>query len=96
MLDRTALAAAVADVSTRMRSHAGGVEVVSAADDGRVELRFTGMCCGCPYKVLTWEATVEPALRAVPGVMHVDAPGVRVSDEARARLRAYVEEVRLS
>ena len=49
------------------------------------------MCCGCPYKALTWNATVLPAVRAVPGVRHVDAAGVRVSSEALARLRHYTE-----
>lgn len=81
---------AVVRVNTAMRTHGGGIEVVAAGEGcGDVEVRFTGMCCGCPWKALTWTATVEPALRAVPGVRTVSASGVRISEEAADRLAAY-------
>ncbi len=88
MIEPAALADAVVWINGRMRSHGGGIEVVQATEDGAVEVRFIGMCCGCPWKPLTWFGTVEAALRAVPGVVSVAAAGTRISDEAESRLRA--------
>lgn len=87
MIDDHALADAVVWVNGRMRMHGGGIDVVSTGDDGHVCVRFTGMCCGCPWKPLTWFGTVKDALEAVPGVVSVDAAGTRISAEAEARLR---------
>lgn len=94
MIEPAALADAVVWVNGRMRSHGGGIELVEATDDGAVEVRFIGMCCGCPWKPLTWFGTVEAALRAVPGVVSVAAAGTRISDEAQSRLRATLTALR--
>lgn len=88
-VDRDVLERAVTWVNGRMRSHAGEITVVDVSDDGAVEVRFGGMCCGCPYKAVTFEGTVRPALAAVPGVRVVRAAGTRISDEAAARLARY-------
>ena len=88
MIDTDALAVEIKRVSTRMRSHGGGIELTSVDQTGRVVVRFTGMCCGCPYKALCWHGTVEPMLSATEGVTALDAPGIRISEEAAARLRA--------
>jgi len=85
-VDRAALEDAIRWVNGRMRSHGGGIEI-TAIDGGAVTVRFVGMCCGCPWKPLTWFGTVHDALIAVPGVESVAAPGTRVSDEAAVRLR---------
>jgi Fe-S cluster biogenesis protein NfuA len=89
-VDRDELDRAVTWVNGRMRSHAGEIAVVDVDDDGAVEVRFGGMCCGCPYKAVTFEGTVRPALAAVEGVREVRAAGTRISDEAAARLAHYL------
>jgi Fe-S cluster biogenesis protein NfuA len=86
MIDPIALDRTISRLNAHLRAHAGGVEVTSVVAD-RVQLRFTGMCCGCPFKALTWRATVKPAMLELDGVLNVDAPGVRISDEAEERLR---------
>ncbi len=98
MIDRSALDDAVTWVNGRLRMHGGGIEIVDITERGRpagerldgghVVVRFTGMCCGCAWKSLTWFGTVENALLAVPGVSSVEAAGTRISDEAEARLRS--------
>lgn len=92
MIDAGALDECGTYLNTRLRSHGGAVEL-SAAADGSVEVRFGGMCCGCPYKALTFEGTVRPTLERVPGVTAVHAPGTRVSGEASTRLQRYIDDV---
>ena len=93
MIDDELLTSEVARVNHRLRAHGGGVDLVNISEAGVVELRFTGMCCGCPYKALTWNGTVRPILSRVPGVSALAAPGVRISEEAEARLSAYTDSV---
>lgn len=87
MIDTAELAAAIRDVDTRMKGHAGGIELISAGDDGVVEVRFSGMCQGCFARPTTFEGTIRPRLMRVAGVSEVRANGARLSDEATARLR---------
>jgi Fe-S cluster biogenesis protein NfuA len=87
-VDRDALRARLRQVCAVMRSHAGAVELVDVDEDGVVELRFTGMCQGCPFRPLTMHGTIIPALMAVAGVTEVRAPGGRISRHAAERLRA--------
>ena len=89
MIDKTDLDAVVHAVSLRLRSHGGGIELTAVSDTGDVSVRFTGMCCGCPYKALTWRGTVYPMLSQIVGVTTVDAPGIRISEEAEERLQRY-------
>lgn len=71
-------------VNQRLSAHAGGV-LVYVEQDG-LTVQYTGACTGCPYRSLTTEAVVKPALRAVVGVDAVRVVGSRVSDEAAQRL----------
>lgn len=101
MIDRAALDDAVTWTNGRLRMHGGGIEVVSVddgpdddpggGDQGRVSVRFTGMCTACAWKSLTWFGTVKDAIEAVPGVGTVEAPGTRVSEQAEARMRAIID-----
>ena len=89
--DRELLDGAIAWCNGRMQMHGGGIELVSVHDEEggcAVEVRFTGMCTGCAWKTLTWFGTVKDAIEAVPGVVRVEAPGTRVSEQAEARFRA--------
>lgn len=76
----------VRDVSELLTMHAGGVELEDVDADGRVRVRFTGMCTGCLYRPVTMAATVRPALMEIDGVSAVEAAGSRVSEEAERRL----------
>ncbi len=89
--DRHRIDDAVEWANTRLRSHGGFVEVERVDAAGDVELRFGGMCCGCPYKALTLHGTIRPALLAVDGVRSVDAAGARISVEAAERLARYTD-----
>jgi len=90
MIDTAQLAAAIRDVDTRMKGHAGGIELISAGADGVVEVRFTGMCQGCFARPTTFEGTIRPRLMQVAGVTELRANGTRLSDEATARFRALL------
>ncbi len=92
-IDTVALSDAVVWINTRLRMHGGGIEVDHIDDHaGHVRVHFVGMCCGCAWKSLTWMGTVRDALSAVPGVVTVEAPGTRVSDQAEERFRTWFDE----
>ena len=86
----TPVEVAVAAAGRALRAHAGGLELVEVVD-GEAVVRFTGMCTGCAFKPMTMAATVEPLLRAVPGVRGVRALGGRADEEAMARARRFLD-----
>lgn len=50
----------------------GDVELVEVGDDGKVRVRLTGACHGCPMATLTLKRGIEAKLREeVPGVTEV-------------------------
>ncbi len=91
-IDRAALEQRIDEVCRLMSAHAGAIELVEVSSRGAVRVRFTGMCAGCLFRPLTMRGTIEPALRAVPGVSAVAADGARISEEAAERLRRYMGE----
>ncbi len=80
---------AVAAAGRALRAHAGGLELVEVIE-GDVVVRFTGMCTGCAFKLMTMAATVEPLLMAIPGVRGVRALGGRADEEAMRRARRFL------
>jgi Fe-S cluster biogenesis protein NfuA len=91
----TAVAATRAEVDERLRglrevlkAHAGGVALDRLTDNGRVSVRFTGMCQACPLRPITFRNVVRPALEDVNGVTEVEVSGSRISAEAEQRLAA--------
>ncbi|MEW2443688.1 NifU family protein [Micromonospora marina] len=80
---------AVAAASGRFRTHGGGVRLVDV-DDGRAVVGFTGACQGCPCRPQCLESTVVPIVSAAPGVVSVEAVGVRLDEETRQRLRNFL------
>lgn len=86
-VDQAALEQRIRQVCAVMRSHAGAIELVGVDPVGVVELRFTGMCQGCPFRPLTMHGTIVPALLDVGGVTEVWAAGARISEFAQERLR---------
>ena len=50
----------------------GDVELVDVSDDGIVQVRLTGACCGCPMSQMTLSEGIERELKAqVPEVKQV-------------------------
>lgn len=73
-------------LSRVMRAHGGGLELDQAGP--HAEVRFTGMCAGCPGRPLCLENLVAPALLAVDAVTSVTAPGTRADPAALGRFRS--------
>jgi Fe-S cluster biogenesis protein NfuA len=84
--DPVALDERISELSKFISNHAGGVELSKVTDNGEIEVRFTGMCAGCPYRPVTMASTVRPALLEVEGVTSVRALGSRISEQAERRL----------
>jgi Fe-S cluster biogenesis protein NfuA len=81
-----AIADRVEMLSYFLGQHAGGLELEDIAEDGRVTVRYTGMCTGCLYRPVTMAATIRPALLEITGVTGVEAVGSRLNDEASRKL----------
>lgn len=57
-----------------LRAHGGDIELVRIKKAGRVVVRLTGACAGCPMAQLTLKQGVEKFLvKRVPGVTAVEA-----------------------
>jgi Fe-S cluster biogenesis protein NfuA/nitrite reductase/ring-hydroxylating ferredoxin subunit len=79
---RTRVESALESVRPYMRSHSGGVELLSVEGDA-VRLRLEGSCHGCPSSAMTMRLAVEKAiLEAAPDVASIEVEGVA---EAPAR-----------
>ena len=89
---RSAIEDRVEALSAALASHAGGLELQSASEDGTVTVRFTGMCTGCPLRPVSFNGLVKPLLMAVAGVREVHAEGGRISAEAEERLSSYLTQ----
>jgi Fe-S cluster biogenesis protein NfuA len=85
-MDEAAVAHRVSEVSRLLGAHAGGIELEQLDEEGRVRIRFTGMCTGCLFRPVTMATTIRPALLEVDGVRGVEATGVRISEHAARRL----------
>ncbi|GMO60710.1 MAG: NifU family protein [Treponemataceae bacterium] len=61
------------EIRPRLQADGGDLEFVSfGADDGKVSVRLTGHCCGCPMATMTLKQSVERELRdAIPEVTEV-------------------------
>jgi Fe-S cluster biogenesis protein NfuA len=82
---------AVAVLSDLFRVHGGGLELEEVSSDGRVRVRFTGMCAGCQFRPMTMAGSIRPLLLTLEGVNEVEADGSRISEEALTRLRLALE-----
>jgi Fe-S cluster biogenesis protein NfuA len=87
-VNSAALRDRVQDVSHLLGIHAGGIELAAVTAEGDVQVSFTGMCTGCPYRAVTLATTIVPAITELEGVRSVHADGVRVSEHAARRLAA--------
>ena len=65
---------ALSELRPSLAAHGGDVELVEVSDEGKVEVRLTGACHGCPGAMMTLRLGVERVLRErVPGVTEVVA-----------------------
>jgi Fe-S cluster biogenesis protein NfuA len=87
---RRDLVTALAGVRTRIRGHAGDVDV-AAVRDGIVRLDFQGACRGCPAQDFTFLAVVKPTLSAVAGVKRVEPPRAVGSPYVRRRIEQMLK-----
>lgn len=87
-VDRNELETQVVRASHLLAAHGGSIAVEALDDGGVVRVRFEGLCASCALRPITLEALVRPLLLAVEGVRSVEMVGLRISDEAAARLAA--------
>ncbi len=65
---------ALKEVRPMLQSDGGDVELLSVTDDGKVTLRLTGACGGCPMSQMTLKMGVERVIRKkVPEIKEVVA-----------------------
>lgn len=65
---------ALNEVRPSLQADGGDVELVSVTDNGRVTLKLTGACGGCPMSQMTLKMGIERVLKQrVPEVKEVVA-----------------------
>jgi Fe-S cluster biogenesis protein NfuA len=66
------VSAALDTIRPQLQADGGDVELVSVGDDGKVSVRLTGHCAGCPMSTMTLKMGIERTLKeAVPSVTEV-------------------------
>jgi Fe-S cluster biogenesis protein NfuA len=57
-----------------LQADGGDVELVDVSEDGIVQVRLTGACCGCPMSQITLSEGIERELKAqIPELKRVVA-----------------------
>ena len=67
------------EVRPYLHIHAGEASLVSV-EGGIVTLRFEGACRGCPLRPVTLLSLIRRPLLKIPGVLDVQAMGVRLTE----------------
>jgi len=63
---------ALNEVRPTLQADGGGVELVDVSEDGKVSLKLTGACGGCPMSQMTLKMGIERTLKQrVPEVKEV-------------------------
>jgi Fe-S cluster biogenesis protein NfuA len=63
---------AIQDVRPSLQADGGDIELVNVSDEGKVTVRLTGACSGCPMSQMTLKQGVETYLKKkVPEVKEV-------------------------
>lgn len=64
---------AIEDIRPSLQADGGDLEYVSVDNDGKVLVRMTGACDGCPMALMTLKQGVEAYLtKKIPGVTSVE------------------------
>ncbi len=65
---------AIQKIRPQLQADGGDIEFISVSPDGKVKVRLTGACHGCPMAQMTLKQGVERFLKdTVPGVVSVDS-----------------------
>jgi Fe-S cluster biogenesis protein NfuA len=73
-MDLVKVQAAIQDVRPSLQADGGDIEFVSVDDTGKVKVKLTGACHGCPMSQMTLKQGVERYLKkAVPEVTSVES-----------------------
>jgi Fe-S cluster biogenesis protein NfuA len=60
------------EIRPMLQADGGDLEFVALQDDGKVQVRLTGACAGCPMATMTIKQRVERELReAIPEVTEI-------------------------
>ena len=60
------------EIRPRLQADGGDIEFVSMEDNGKVHVRLTGACSGCPMSAMTLKQGVEHDLKSsIPQVTEV-------------------------
>ena len=63
---------ALNEVRPSLQADGGNVEVVSVSDDGKVTVKLTGACGGCPMSQMTLKMGIEKVIKErVPEIKEV-------------------------
>ena len=63
---------ALAEIRPALQADGGNVELVSVAENGKVTVKLTGACGGCPMSQMTLKMGIERTLKQrVPEVKEV-------------------------
>ncbi|MCF7929775.1 MAG: NifU family protein [Spirochaetales bacterium] len=67
---------AIEEVRPSLQADGGDVEFVEVNDEGKVQVRLTGACFGCPMAQVTLKQGIEQYLKkVVPEVTEVESVG---------------------
>lgn len=65
---------AIQKIRPQLQADGGDIQFVSVSQEGKVLVRLTGACHGCPMAQMTLKQGVERFLKdTVPGVVSVDS-----------------------
>ena len=65
---------AIQNIRPQLQADGGDIEFVSVSPEGKVKVKLTGACHGCPMSQITLKQGVERYLKdTVPGVVSVDS-----------------------
>lgn len=65
---------AIQDIRPSLQADGGDIELVTVGDDGKVSVRLTGACNGCPMSQITLKQGVERYLKeTIPEVDSVES-----------------------
>ena len=90
MIDRDALADALARARPLILGHGGDIAVTNVGEDGVVRVALTGACRACPNLAMTFVGPVRTFLMAVPGVSDVECDQVKAGPRALSRLASLL------
>ncbi|ADK83375.1 MULTISPECIES: NifU family protein [Sediminispirochaeta] len=65
---------AIQDIRPSLQADGGDIELVTVGENGKVSVRLTGACNGCPMAQITLKQGVERYLKeTIPEIKSVDA-----------------------